>query len=568
MEPWFIRYSRRLEDELQALGKTGLSFELDEAAKDAGRIVIRLKYPLEGMLYDMEILFPEQYPYFPFEIFCSSFPDGRHKNPNDGRLCLLKNPQQSWRSEDDRLAAFLVNQVPTIAAAHREPDDAEEIEAHEAAQVTGYFPYAPGSSVFTGDWQVPPEYRRGYLLLGISSFPGTHGEPFRAAVLEVQDENRRVLVKIDEKLRKRYSPTSTGRWIRLQSAPPFDPALALADAANVWKDLGTPRFDRAPDVVGFLIPEEVQYGQFAESWVFAVREKVRQQKPHGQAKLMAYFSRADQASESALLARMSNLGPMRTKKVLVVGLGSIGSVYAWQLARAGIGAINMIDFDHLEFGNSSRWLLGWQSSGHDKANLLAHHLGGHYPLSTFRAWCWRIGSPSPTPELSETKVLEEALNGVDLIFDATAEWCVSHFLSDLAQQRRIPYLWATGTPGARGGTIGRIVPGKTNGCWKCYQRHLTDGTILTPNHADLPDVQPVGCFHPTFTGTGFDMDHVTLAAVRLSASTLCLGENGGYPNFTWDVGTVNSWSNDGVPISPEWTTYTLDKHPACEHDVG
>lgn len=523
MEPWFRRIPQRLDEELQALEAAGYAFELDESAKAAGHILVKVQYPLDDVTHELAAHFPPNYPYCPFEIIAPTFPDGRHKNPNGGQLCLLKNPQTTW-SVSDLLANFLKTQVAKIAQAHQAPNKVGDIEAHEAAQSTGYYPYHPGTVVFTGDWQIPPEIQRGYLLLGLPA--ETINGMLRAAVLEVRDENDNVLGRLDEAIRKRYPRTAIGRWVRLAASPPFEISNALFEATKAWSDIRNIRFNSGLDVIGVLFPEEVEYQRFQDNWVFSVRQKVRVEKPRVHGEVIAYFARADQLSLKTLQARAKNLSPLFTKKVLVVGLGSIGSMYAWQLARAGIGAIDLIDFDHLQFGNAPRWLLGWQASGHDKAGLLAHYLNEQYPLAKFKALPHRIGSPFSQPGRDELQIISEALNGTDLIFDPTAEWCVSHYLSDLAQERGIPYLWATGTPGAYGGIIGRVVPGKTLGCWKCYQRKLSSSEILIPNHAEVPDVQPVGCFHPTFTGTGFDMDHVTLGAVRLTASTLCASEQG------------------------------------------
>lgn len=565
MEPWFRKIPQRLDEELRALEDAGYSFELDQAAKAAGHILIKVQYPLDGQVHDLTVYFPPNYPYCPFEITAPTFPGGRHKNPNGGHLCLLKNPQTTW-SVKDLLADFLKTQVAKIAEAHRNPGEAGTLEAHEAAQATGYYSYHPGTIVFTGDWQLPQEIHRGYLLLGLPAKNSNEG--LRAAVLEVRDENNNVLGSLDESIRHRYPGTAICRWVRLAAPPSFEIENALLEANKVWPEVRNPRFDSGLDVVGLLFPEEVEYQRFHENWVFAVRQKIRLEKPRVHSRVANYFARADELSLRTLQARVRNLSPLFKKKVLVVGLGSIGSMYAWQLARAGIGAMDLIDFDHLQFGNSSRWLLGWQASGYDKAGVLAHYLATHYPLAKFRALPHRIGSPFSQLGRDELEILSEALEGTDLIFDATAEWCVSHYLSDLAREHGIPYLWATGTPGAYGGIIGRVVPGKTCGCWKCYQRKLSGGEILIPNHADVPDVQPVGCFHPTFVGTGFDMDHVTLGAVRLTASTLCASEQGMYPDFTWDVGVVNTWSADGVPIAPEWKTYTLERHPECDEHAA
>lgn len=563
MKPWFLgRYSKRLADEIQALEGSGYEYCLNEVERNAGRIVITVKYPLDGKTHELSAIFPDNYPYFPFEIKSPSFPSGKHKSPYDGMLCLLKDPQKNWEIEDT-LARFLETQVGKIAEAHAKPHDAEDLEAHEAAQITGHFHYQPGTVVFTGNWNINPEVSHGYLSIGIerNSDPNTF---LRGAVLEVQDETKELLASLNVNLASRHSGNITARWVRLPTAPKSNnPQEILNEAIAHWPSLSTPKFHGGPDVVGVLIPEEVAYNQYEENWIFIVRYKHHSSR--GQSSIQHYLARADQISEKVVQARIPRVRPLSQKRILIVGLGSLGSAFAWQMARAGIGSLHLMDFDHVHIGNAPRWMLGLTATGHSKAQILSYYLQQEYPFAQIKFWNHRLGSIKYSPSHpSDSEVLPQALEGVDLIVDATAEWCVSHFLSDLAKERGIPYVWATGTSGGWGGVVGRVVPDSTPGCWKCYQRFLSDGTIVSPNQEDTPDIQTVGCFHPTFTGAGFDMDHITLAAVRLVVSTLCAGQEAAYPNFDWDVGVVNLWDTHASPIAPHWHSYKLDKHPKCD----
>lgn len=566
MDCWFIhRYPKRLQYELQALRVAGYEFELNEGERKAGRIIITVKYPLIGEVHDLIVVFPESYPYFPFEITSLTFPSGRHKDPYTGSLCLLKDPQKTW-SVEDTLAGLLSTQVAKIAEAHRTPEKAAGLEAHEATQITGQFLYQPGTVVFTGDWQINQECSHGYISIGLEGNADPN-KTLRGAVLEVQDENKAPLANLDDVLLSRYTNKIVGRWVRLPCAPASsEPDAILKEAISKWPDLETPKFDKGPDIVGILIPEEVQYGQCHENWIFIVRVKTHTTR--SSISFNFYLARSDQASEKALGARSPKLFPVGEKKILVAGLGSLGSVFAWQMARAGIGELHLLDFDHLQLGNIPRWMYGYGAVGRSKAHVLSQYLQQEYPFVKSTPFQHRIGAIKYTPQhLSDFDVLPLALDGVAMIVDTTAEWCVSHYLSELAKEKGIHYLWATGTPGGWGGTVGRVVPNRTLGCWKCYQRHLKAGTIKLPNQEDIPDVQPVGCFHPTFTGAGFDMDHVTLAAVRLAVSTLCLGSEMAYPDFDWDVGIVDLWEKNGTPIAPMWHPYKLERHPECDcHD--
>ena len=563
MDSWFInRYPERLQIELQALKDAGYEFDLNEDERKAGRIIITIKYPLDGEVHDLIVVFPENYPYFPFEMTSPTFPSGRHKDPYTGSLCLLKDPQKSWKVKD-RLASILDTQLPKITKAHRDISNASNLEAHEATQITGQLHYQPSMVVFTGEWQIPHGSNHGYISIGLES----NNDPnkiLRGAVLEVQNKNGGVLATLDNAMSSRYMEKIDGRWVRLPCAPTStNPADILHEAISIWPDLKTPKFNKGPDIVGILIPEEVQYGKYHENWFFIVRIKTHAKR--GSVTYGHYLVRSDQASFKAMRARSPKLSAIANKKVLIVGLGSLGSVFAWEMARSGVGSLHLLDFDHLQLGNIPRWMYGCGAVGHSKAQVLTHYLQHDYPYVKTTFSHHRIGGVKYTHEsLSDLDVLPIALEGIDMIVDTTAEWCVSHYLSELAKEKGIPYLWATGTPGGWGGVVGRVVPNQTAGCWKCYQRHMTDGTIKQPNQEDIPDVQPVGCFHPTFTGAGFDMDHVTLAVVRLAVSTLCLGEKTAYPNFKWDVGVVDLWEKDGTPIAPMWHTYKLEKHPECD----
>lgn len=549
MQPWFEKIPQRLEYELEQLRKAGYSFTEDEVSKAGGRIVLEVKYPIDGQCHDLKVVFPDNYPYFPVEISAPTFPVGPHKEPYTGLLCTLKDPLENW-SVYETLAGFLDTQVKKVHQVHQGLIVGDEFEAKEAAQATGYFPYLTSTLVFTGQWDIHPEHRYGKLVIGLE--PGSDpNKALRGAVVEVQDASGNTLAQIDDLLAKRYPQKIIGRWARLNAPPAKVGGGELNEALKVWPALGEPRFKGAPDVVGLLFPEETQYQKYEENWVFVVRFKKA-----GAHRL--YLARADRFTRENYQARVPRLSPVADKKVLIVGLGAVGSSCAWQLARAGVGTLNLMDFDHVQLGNLPRWQLGLGSVGFLKTDALGNYLALNYPFVNFVGFSHRIGFSD------DCRVMPLALDGVDLILDATAERGVSNYLSDLAKQLGIPYIWATGTPGSYGGVVGRVVPNKTLGCWKCFQNHLADETFHNPPHEEMPDVQPVGCFHPTFTGTGFDMDHVSLAAVRLVISTLCAGQDAAYPDFDWDVGVVDLWSELNSPIAPTWKTYTLTKHPDCK----
>lgn len=533
----------------------GYCFTLDETSKAAGQIILTVKFPLNGVDHPLTVVFPDFYPQLPFEIFGKSLPPGRHICPNSGLLCLIQNPQTSWQI-GDTLAKMLSKQVNDIINAHLDPLEADE--AKEGTQRSGQYSYTLDSILLTQNWDIPAQHSYGKLLIGLESRL-VAGQPIRGAVIEVQDSDGKLIAKLDETLANRYREKIRGRWVRLTNPPDFSGVDPLADAIKVAPSLAHPKFDGGPDIIGMLFPEESGYKVIVENWIFTVRTKYKEK--NGKASYPMELTRSDCFDRENMMARVHSLSPLSSKKVLIVGVGAIGSMVAWQLARAGVKKMILLDQDFVQVGNIPRWLLGIHAVGKSKARAVADFLTLNYPFISLMWACHKIGS------IGDFKILRSVFEEVDLVIDATAEWGVNRLLSDLCKAESISYLWATGTHGSRGGSVGRVVPNKTKGCWKCYQHHMNDGSIVTPAADNLPDIQPKGCFHPTFTGTGFDMDHVSLEASRLAVATLCSNQANSYTDMCWDVAILNLWSNNNTPIAPQWLSYSLERHPNCpEHD--
>lgn len=556
MKNWFEKYPDRFQKELEFLKRSGYDYEIDLKAKAAGLIQLTIEKNFEDNRYKFLVVFPESYPYFVCSVICEDFPAGRHKNPYSGHLCTLKNPYTRWETETT-LAEHLDMQVPVLLQAHRQPNGSEAIEANEAAQVTGQIQYGEGAVVLVDGFVIPPETSCGTLVIGLyhSINPQL---PLRGCLLKVLDKSGNVIASANDILTKRFeSKTVRARWVRLPSPPKHvDNKLILSEAEALFPSIADLKLHDGIDVVGLLFPEEIEYKNIQDNWIFIVRlaQKLKQQPTQ----ITDYVARSDRADIKTLQARIPNLAPIAKKRVLIVGLGSIGSMCAWQLARAGIGGLNLIDFDHLQLGNIPRWMLGMSIAGQQKTRLLGQFLKNEYIYLDVKEFPMRIGEP----RLGESIRMAGAISGVDAIIDATAEWCISHYLSSLAMDNGIAYVWVTGTVGSQGGTVGRIVPGET-GCWKCFQRYMYDKTYSTPPSSQLPEVQPVGCFHPAFTGTGFDMDLVSIQAIRLAIATLCRNHDEGYPDFDWDVGILSSWDKD-KPIAPTWEIHKHKRHPDCD----
>ncbi len=231
------------------------------------------------------------------------------------------------------------------------------------------------------------------------------------------------------------------------------------------------------------------------------------------------MARAYYASPKNLAARIPELHPLHKKTIVLFGLGCLGAPSVLEFARAGVGFVHLVDYDVVDPATTVRWPIGFTAAGEKKIYVLSEFIRQNYPYIQCDCFDVKIGrvqnidSEKSLP--LDQQMIDEIVAGADLIYDCTAEWGVQHFLSDYASICQIPYIGLSGTWGAWGGRVVRIVPNRT-GCWSCYRLACKEGIIPEPPCA--PDeegkglVQPTGCADPTFTGAGFDMLQIALMA--------------------------------------------------------
>ena len=269
--------------------------------------------------------------------------------------------------------------------------------------------------------------------------------------------------------------------------------------------------------------------------------------------------------EKDIFARIPELGPLRRKSVLLVGLGCIGAPIAIELAKAGVQELTVVDPDHVEPATVVRWPLGISSAALPKVLALARWISVEYPFTKVTPHQTRLGAIRTAPhQQSDADVIEETLGSAHIIVDATGEGGVQQYLSDQAIEHQIPYVGVEGTWGGWGGHVFRWRPSTSAACWRCYE--LSRGSIIPkpPSKDQESDaVQPRGCTSPTFTGSAFEMSVLSLLAVRITASTLCAGVAGSFPECPYDAIHVRLRSEDGGFSLPHFDGYKIAPHPEC-----
>jgi len=566
MKPWWEIYPERFQFELDALRQEGIPFEIDKEALERGACILYVTISV-GQFTNLrlKVAFPAMYPKMRFEISSEDLDLHHHQNPFTKSLCLIGRATENWDTSD-YVAKYLKERLPVVieAGLSSEMETVAEMEERQGEPITDYYFYAENSIILIdSDWAIDPSVQRGVLEIGLNE---AVGKVFRGAVLSVQDISRHALAQADAAIYGAYPDKIIGRWYRLDAPP------RLSDWNDIYQEIvkrdasfRIPQWENARgtkiSVTGILFPEETRWRQNGDGWLFIVHVE-QQTNKKGQPKRGISLVRPGRAGRTDFLERNPSLRGIEGKKVAVFGLGCLGAPSVLEFARCGIGELRILDYDVVDPATVVRWPFGLKMAGGKlKTHALACFLADNYPFTKVIPINHYMGD-TQNPDM-EAKILDVMLDGIDLIYDATAEIGIQHVLSELAAERKIPYMMVSATDGVWGGRVVRISPGRTQGCWMCYMKLLADECIRSPLFDPAGKVLPVGCAAPTFTGTNFDAGEIVLAGVRMAISTLMEKIDGGYPQISWDVAVANLRNSEGNIIAPDWKTYEIEKHPDC-----
>jgi molybdopterin-synthase adenylyltransferase len=171
------------------------------------------------------------------------------------------------------------------------------------------------------------------------------------------------------------------------------------------------------------------------------------------------YAAIDRYSRHAMLRVIGEEGQARVRKskVLVVGLGALGSLIASLLARAGVGHLRIVDGDVPELHNLHRQILyGEQdvASGISKADAAALHLkdaNSSVRIESFN-------------EFVNPQNVQRLLNGMDVIVDALDNIATRYLVNDSAIRLGIPFVFGGAVETV--GNVMSIIPGLTP-CLRC-----------------------------------------------------------------------------------------------------
>lgn len=170
---------------------------------------------------------------------------------------------------------------------------------------------------------------------------------------------------------------------------------------------------------------------------------------------------------------------LKMSNVLLIGAGGIGCIVAELLARAGIGKLTVIDFDHVEMSNLQRQLaFNSNDLGCYKADVLVEKLHKINPHVTLVSQCYKLTEQN----------ISTLFKGQDLILDACDNFATRYLVNQYAMQLNTPLLSASAI-----GYDGQLFMATVDtACYQClFPQQVTDQTFTCQNSGVLSTVPNV-----------------------------------------------------------------------------
>ncbi|MFM1651823.1 ThiF family adenylyltransferase [Brevibacillus sp. B_LB10_24] len=172
-------------------------------------------------------------------------------------------------------------------------------------------------------------------------------------------------------------------------------------------------------------------------------------------------------SRQILFAPIGKDGQLKLlqSRVVIVGMGALGTVLANHMVRAGVGFVRIIDRDFVEESNLQRQML------YDEEDARAHLPKAVAAAAKLQKINSTVTVDPIVADLNATNA-EAYLTGFDLILDGSDNFQVRYLVNDVAVKHKIP--WIHGAAVSSKGMFAVIRPGETP-CYRCLFPHPPEG---------------------------------------------------------------------------------------------
>lgn len=546
--PWWEEDPGRLDLELTHLRE--LTPESDWTVED-DRLVITTRARYQGENVPIKVRFSAEHPFVAPKLVGHELVLERHQHALGFNYCVIDNVEHWWRRE--YTAAMLLRELQGLLDA-TEAGQVEQGEVDAAEPFTGFIPGQPGRVVLVFDEaladDLPPSGGR-FELTGFAEG--------RYLLARLTDEAGGVLAELPRELAQRLGgdrsqDRATGRWAAIDrplAATDIDRvlhgALVLlkAEADAVPRAAGRRRTRPGGTTVwaGLTFFEQGPgRGQQRRAWLFYEGKT----GPRGGIEEAGIPVKSQALSRAAREERMPELRGLAERRFLVVGAGALGGALVAELAKAGVGRIDVADQDVYDLNNGVRHVLPASAAGLAKVEALAAFANALNPFTDIAGHEFYLGGGE-----DERRRLEELIATADVVIDTTG----AHQVTRLLHQRCVeaggrPLVSAALSIGGFGGRI--VVLRQPSPCFDCYR---ADASVVWPLEGPESNQTPYGCSHPAASCAGFDALELVASLVR---TTVRVSEAVSYPELDFDWATVNF-----RPGGPRWSQGRLTLQAEC-----
>ncbi|KUO96124.1 ThiF family adenylyltransferase [Ferroacidibacillus organovorans] len=560
---WYERYPHLFDEERETLLQQG--FSLEQVAIQQHKLVkFTGTIQFEGESFNILIEYPKAFPHFPPNAYCQNVQFQRHQDVQSKRLCLY----EEWKDLDFEVFGHnIVERIKEWLHGYKygfSPDS--EINGPEPKQ------YHQLTSGFRGIILTPRE------LIDNWSFSEA---VFSMRIARLRDIWQGILVDISgagntiqaqpihQELYKNY-PVVHGMCFDVNSTPPYFHSgveivqwLEAHGHENVLQKCisASHHLQDQNSMFGPLlgirfIDEDELRGQTRRRFMIVAIDFQNQfQNPNSiRVTPMCIFESKD-ISEEVVFRRVAELRPLQNMSAVIVGLGTIGSSIALDLAKAGIGKVALVDHGSLDVGNVVRHVGNLQQLGQLKIEAVTAHMKSHNPYIEIQEIPTYVGA------FQDEEVLTNWISSADILICAVGHSPTERYLDRIARQSNTPTVYTFSSSGAWSGRAFRVIPG-TTGCYHCHQYFIDDGTL--PPLSAPPEELVIfdnGCAIPAFPGSGLDTGIVSNLASRLAIQTLLVGHPNAYEPTQNDHIV---WYSRGKNGNLEIVQKSVGKHAHCK----
>jgi len=472
----------------------------------------------------------------------------------------LGHHRHAWRPEDS-IAELIDQQLPKIIGSCTNAD--EEAVGEPAEYWWNALSLQDSAFILDSSWSIGSA-RRGVLDLRYIS--ADIAKPnLRGICTAIRAEDNHELARWHEPTPSEFSKAriATVPWVRLdEELFPRDQNEGLGLVRAALGDVLIPfrlHGSRYAVICAAVFPTELTHNRTGESWVaFMISGAKRDFTRDSQQRVPADVIRILRAGTGDRMSRAPSSAVLRTRRILVAGVGAIGATVALELSRNGVGTLGMVDPDVIVPGNGVRWPLGESVWGQSKVAALEAHILANYSMTSVEKFCSRLGDVDLDSDTGPGAELGRFMKEADAVIDATASSEIASLLAERCAANNIPLITVNATPSLEGGAVARFVAG--DGCPTCVIFHQQGDlpTIPIPagENGNPESVALPGCAEATFEGASFDLNELALEAVRLLVKTFTLSA----ANTESVVETLSFVPPDRLP---SWRADRFSKHERC-----